>query len=123
MTDKLLTVEETAERLGTSVRFVRRLYWSAGPPTSRSVAMSVSPPATWTPSSPLAGSMWVSCRPCARGPDDGPHREADAGRPGELAGTLPRPGRHGAQQDVPAQGRRGEVPAHGEARKQEAPPS
>jgi excisionase family DNA binding protein len=25
MTDKLLTVEETADRLGTSVRFVRRL--------------------------------------------------------------------------------------------------
>jgi excisionase family DNA binding protein len=25
MTDKLLTVEEAAERLGTSVRFVRRL--------------------------------------------------------------------------------------------------
>jgi excisionase family DNA binding protein len=27
MTDKLLTVEETAERLGTSVRFVRRLVF------------------------------------------------------------------------------------------------
>jgi excisionase family DNA binding protein len=27
MTDKLLTVEEAAERLGTSVRFVRRLVF------------------------------------------------------------------------------------------------
>jgi hypothetical protein len=43
------------------------------------------------PSSPLAGSTWVSCRACGGGRSDGPHREADAGRPGQLPGALPRP--------------------------------
>ena len=42
--DRLLTVEEAAERLGTSARFVRRLMLSGASPTSRSAAMCASPP-------------------------------------------------------------------------------
>ena len=63
MKDKLLTVEETAERLGTSVRFVRRLVFERRIAYVSSAATSASLTATWTPSSGLAAWRSRSFRP------------------------------------------------------------
>jgi len=55
MTDKLLTVEEAAGRLGTSLRFVRRLIAERRIAYVKAAAMSASPRLTWWSSWPLAG--------------------------------------------------------------------
>ena len=60
--DQLLTPQEVAERLGTSLRFVRRLILSVASHTPSSAGTCGSPPATWTPSSPPAASRPTQCR-------------------------------------------------------------
>jgi excisionase family DNA binding protein len=112
MTDKLLTVKETAERLGTSVRFVRRLVFE------RRIAYVKLGGHVRIASRDLdafiaAGRVDVGELPSLRrGPDGGPIEKRTRG-PGELPGTLSRSGWDRAQQDVPTQGRRGEVPGDG----------
>jgi hypothetical protein len=56
MTDKLMTFEEAAERLGTTPRHMRRLSSSAASPTARSAASSASTLTTWPSTSPPTGS-------------------------------------------------------------------
>jgi excisionase family DNA binding protein len=61
--DTLLTVEQAAERLGTSARFVRRLVFErriAYVKLGRHVRI---PPTTWPPSSGPAASRSGSSRP------------------------------------------------------------
>ena len=54
--DALLSVEQAAERLGTSVRFVRRLVFERRIAYVKLGRLSVFPSATWMPSSPPDGS-------------------------------------------------------------------
>ena len=97
MMDKLLTVEEAAERLGTSTRFVRRLVSSGGSPSSRWAATCGSLRSTWTPSSP-AGRVDACRREGGLMGQAGASsvRVAAAAVVGSLAGPLPRPERREA---------------------------
>ena len=109
--DTLLSVEQAAERLGTSPRFVRRLVFErriAYVKLGRHVRIAARDLDAFI----RAGRVEVGQYPTLtrRGPDDGDDREAGPQRPGDLPGALPRPGGWAAVQGVRPQGGRSAIP-------------
>jgi excisionase family DNA binding protein len=112
-----LSVEEAAERLGTSVRFVRRLVYErriAFTKLGHHMRIAASDLDAFIKAGRVEAGSITAYR---QGRSHGLHREAHPQRKGQLPGAPSRPERSSARQDLPPQGRRGEYVALIEAAK------